>query len=93
VVLPEVPTVAESGIAGYEAVGWAGIWAPKGTPQPVIDKLNAAIVKLIATPELKAAVQEQGSQAQSSTPAELARRLREEYDRIGQLAKIAGMTN
>jgi tripartite-type tricarboxylate transporter receptor subunit TctC len=85
-VLPEVPTVAESGIPGYESVGWAGIWVPKGTPQPVIDKLNAAIVKVVATPELKAAVQEQGSEAQSSTPAQLAKRLREEYDQLGKLA-------
>jgi tripartite-type tricarboxylate transporter receptor subunit TctC len=90
-VLPDVPTVAESGVPGYESVGWAGIWAPKGTPAPIIDKLNAAIVKIIATEELKAAVQEQGSQAQSSTPAELAKRLREEYDRIGEVAKLAGM--
>jgi tripartite-type tricarboxylate transporter receptor subunit TctC len=85
-VLPDVPTVAESGVAGYESVGWAGIWVPKGTPAPIIDKLNAAIVKVIATDDLKAAVQEQGSEAQSSTPAELARRLREEYDQLGKLA-------
>jgi len=89
-VLPDVPTVAESGVPGYESVGWAAIWVPKGTPAPIIEKLNAAIVKVIATPELKAAVQEQGSEARSSTPAELARRLREEYDTLGRLAKSVG---
>ena len=52
-VLPEVPTVAESGLPGYESVGWAGIWVPKGTPQPIVDKMHATLVKVIATPELK----------------------------------------
>ena len=90
-VLPEVPTVAEAGVPGYESVGWAGIWVPKGTPQPVIDKLNAAVVKAVASSDLKAKVIEQGSEPASSTPAELARRLREEYDRLGETAKMAGL--
>jgi len=90
-VLPHVPTVAESGVPGYDSVGWAGIWVPKGTPQPVIGQLNAAVVKAIASPELRAQVIEQGSEPQSSTPEQLGRRLREEYDRLGEVAKTAGL--
>ena len=51
--LPDVPTVAESGYPGYNSVGWAGIFVPNGTPQPIIDQLNAAIVKAVAMPEAK----------------------------------------
>ena len=51
--LPEVPTIAESGYPGFEAVGWIGIAAPAKTPAPVLDKLNAEIVRIINTPEMK----------------------------------------
>jgi len=59
--LPEVPTVAESGYPGFEVVAWSGFVAPAGTPQPVIDKLNAAILKASQAPELKAWLVESGS--------------------------------
>jgi len=90
-VLPEVPTVAEAGVPGYNSVGWAGIFAPKGTPEPVIAKLNAAMVKAVADPDLKAKVAEQGSEPMSSSAADLGKRLREEYDTLGKVAKTAGM--
>jgi len=90
-VLPDVPTVAESGVPGYESVGWAGIFVPKATPQPIIERLNAAIVKAVASAELKAQVVEQGSEPATSSPAELAQRLREEYDRLADVAKTAGL--
>jgi tripartite-type tricarboxylate transporter receptor subunit TctC len=90
-VLPDVPTVAEAGVPGYNSVGWAGIFAPKGTPDAVIAKLNAAVVKAVADADLKAKVVEQGSEPMSSTAAELGKRLREEYDTLGQVAKTAGM--
>ncbi len=89
-VLPDVPTVAET-VPGYNSVGWAGIFVPAGTPATVVAKLNAAVVKAVASPDLKAKVVEQGSEPMSSTSAELAKRLREEYDTLGQVAKTAGM--
>ena len=64
---------------------------PNGTPQPLIETLNAAVSKAVASPELRAQVIEQGSEPASSTPSELARRLREEYDRLGEVAKVAGL--
>src|SRR5712671_5342554 len=89
--LPATPTVAESGYPGYNAVGWGGIFVPNGTPQPIIDKLNAAIVKAVTLPQVKKQFEEQGTEGASSTQAEMATLLREEYARLGALAKSIGL--
>ena len=85
--LPDVPTVAESGYAGFDAVGWGGIFVPNGTPQPIIDKLAAAIAKVVTQPEVRAQFAEQGTEPASSTQAEMAKTLRDDYARLGELAK------
>jgi len=90
--LPDVPTVAESGYPGYNAVGWGGIFVPNGTPQPVIDKLNATIAKAVTLPEVKREFEEQGTEGASSTQAEMAQILREEYVRLGETAKSLGLS-
>jgi tripartite-type tricarboxylate transporter receptor subunit TctC len=90
-VLPDVPTVAEAGIPGYNSVGWGGLFVPKGTPRPTIDRLNAALVKALAAPELKDEFARQGSEPAASTVEELQRLLREDYERLGQVAKSIGM--
>jgi tripartite-type tricarboxylate transporter receptor subunit TctC len=90
-VLPDVPTVAESGYPGYAAVGWGAIFVPNGTPQPIIDKLNATIAKVVTLPEVKQQFEEQGTEAASSSQAEMAKLLREEYARLGQTAKSIGV--
>jgi tripartite-type tricarboxylate transporter receptor subunit TctC len=89
--LPDVPTVAESGYPAYSSVGWAGIYVPNGTPQPIIDRLNAAIVKAVAMPEVKKEFEAQGVEGASSTPAEQAKMLRDDYDRIHETAKRIGI--
>jgi tripartite-type tricarboxylate transporter receptor subunit TctC len=89
--LPDVPTVAESGYPGYDAVGWGAIFVPNGTPQPIIDKLNATIAKVITLPEVKKQFEEQGTEGASSTQAEMAKLLRDEYARLGQIAKSIGL--
>ena len=89
--LPEVPTVAESGYPGYNAVGWSGIYVPNGTPQPIIDKLNAAIVKAVAKPEIKKLFEEQGVEGAASTQAEVAKMLQEDLVRLGELARTIGV--
>ncbi len=89
--LPEVPTVAESGYPGFNAVGWGGIFVPNGTPQPIIDKLNATIAKVVTLPEVKKQFEEQGTEGAGSTQAEMAKLLREEYARLGELAKSIGV--
>jgi tripartite-type tricarboxylate transporter receptor subunit TctC len=89
--LPDVPTVAESGYPGYEAVGWGAIFVPNGTPQPVIDKLNATIAKVVTLPEVKKQFEEQGTEAAGSSQAEMAKLLADEYARLGGVAKSLGL--
>lgn len=66
--VPEIPTVAESGLPGYSAVGWIGVIAPAGTPQPVIAKLNDAIVKALNNPEVRATLIAQAAESVGSSP-------------------------
>jgi tripartite-type tricarboxylate transporter receptor subunit TctC len=90
--LPDIPTASEAGVPGYQSTGWGGIVVPRGTPAAVVAKLNAAVVKTLSTPEMKQAVANNGSEATPSTPEEFARFIREEYDRIGKVAKAAKLT-
>ncbi len=89
--LPDVPTVAESGYPGYDAVGWGAIFVPNGTPQPIVDKLNATIARVVTLPDVKKQFEEQGTEAASSSQAEMAKLLRDEYARLGQTAKSIGL--
>ena len=70
--LPEVPTVAESGLPGYEAAGWFGVLAPAGTPIAVVNKLNAAINRMLESPEIKASLAADGAEPAGGSPAQMA---------------------
>jgi tripartite-type tricarboxylate transporter receptor subunit TctC len=85
--LPDVPTAAEAGLPGYYSTSWAGIVVPKGTPAPIIAKLNAAIVKVLDMPEVKQQFIRQGGEAAPSTPEAFARFIRADYERIAKVAK------
>jgi tripartite-type tricarboxylate transporter receptor subunit TctC len=85
--LPDVPTVVESGYPGFDAVGWGGIFVPNGTPQPIIDKLAATIAMVATLPEARKQFAEQGTEPASSTQAEMAKMLRDDSARLGELAK------
>jgi tripartite-type tricarboxylate transporter receptor subunit TctC len=61
-ILPDVPTIAEAGVPGFQATLWVGFMAPAGTPQPIVDKLNAEITKIVSRPGIKAAWQKQGAE-------------------------------
>jgi tripartite-type tricarboxylate transporter receptor subunit TctC len=89
-VLPEVPTVSESGVAGYDAVIWLGIMAPAATPRPIVERLNAEITRIVNAPEMKAAWVRQGAIAMSMTPDEFARYMREDIDKWSRIVKISG---
>jgi len=89
--LPNVPTVIESGYPGYEATGWGAIFVPNGTPQAMVDRLNASIAKVVMTPEAKRAFEEQGTEGASSTQAEMAKLLRDDYTRLGDVAQRLGL--
>lgn len=74
--LPNVPTVQEAGVAGFDVVAWNGLYAPTGTPKEIIDTLNAALHEVLADPALKKRALALGIDAHASTPAELDARMR-----------------
>ena len=76
--LPDVPTVMESGVPGYEAYVWMGLLAPKGTPQPIIDRLYRELIPVLASPEVKTYMAGAGIEIVGSTPAEFAQFFRAE---------------
>lgn len=88
--LPDVPTVAEAGVPGYEATIWLGIMAPAKTPKPVIDKLNAEIRKAIARPDVKAAWAKQGAVPMDMSPAEFEAYLKKDIEKWANVVKVSG---
>jgi tripartite-type tricarboxylate transporter receptor subunit TctC len=89
--LPNVPTIDESGLPGYESVGWHGWLAPAGTPKEIIAQLNAAIRKILATPEIGTLWASQGVNLADTTPEQFTARVRQDYDRYGKLIKSLGL--
>jgi tripartite-type tricarboxylate transporter receptor subunit TctC len=69
--LPDVPTAAEQGVAGYDVQSWAGLMAPVGTPRPVVDRLNAELQKALLVPAVKARLEEMGGEVRGSTSDEM----------------------
>ena len=88
--LPNVPTIAEAGVPGYEATSWFGMFAPAGTPAPVLAKLNAAIVKVLAQPDVKKKINEQGAEVYSETPEQFAAFIQAESVKWGKVVKESG---
>ena len=88
--LPEVPTVAESGFPGFEAVGWIGIAAPAKTPAPVLDKLNAEIVRIINSPEMKERLATLAFTPVGDTREQFARFISSEIAKWGRAVRASG---
>ncbi|WP_338819070.1 tripartite tricarboxylate transporter substrate binding protein [Acidovorax temperans] len=88
--LPNVPTIAEAGVPGYEATSWFGMFAPAGTPAPVLAKLNAAIVKVLGQPDVKKKINEQGAEVYSETPEQFAAFIQTESVKWGKVVKESG---
>jgi tripartite-type tricarboxylate transporter receptor subunit TctC len=86
-VLPEVPTVEEAGLPGYEATIWLGLMAPTGTPKPIIDKLNDAINAAIQRPEIVKLWADQGAAPMSMTPEEFDKFLRADIVKYAEIVK------
>ena len=89
-VTPEVPTVAEAGVPGYDATIWLGLMAPKGTPQEIVDKLNAEIAKVIARADIKKMWGEQGAVPMAMTPAEFDKFLHSDIEKWAHVVKVSG---
>ena len=90
--LPDVPTIAEAGVPGYEATSWFGLLAPAKTPAPVVAKLNAAILKALADPDVKNKLLEQGAEPAGETPAQFAAFIASETVKWGKIVKQSGAT-
>jgi tripartite-type tricarboxylate transporter receptor subunit TctC len=90
-VLPDVPTVSEAGVPGYEATIWLGIMAPKGTPQEIVDRLNAEIARIIAKPSIREAWARQGAVPMTMSPAQFDAFLRRDTDKWAKVIQQAGI--
>lgn len=88
---PGVPTVAEQGFAGYEVVAWNGLYAPRGTPAPVINTLSTALMKIMARPETREKLLSIGFDPAGGTPAQLAEFARAERKKWEPIIKSAGI--
>ena len=88
---PDVPTLAESGMPGFEVGAWQGLMVPAGTPKPVIQRLNAELLKALQNPEVKEKLAQQGAESLGSSPEEYGTYVRKEIDRWGKLVRQAGV--
>ncbi|TAK42394.1 MAG: tripartite tricarboxylate transporter substrate binding protein [Betaproteobacteria bacterium] len=89
-VLPEVPTVSEAGVPGYEAVIWLGLMAPAGTPRPILERLNAEVNRVINLPEVKDAWAKQGAAPMGMSLEQFDRFLREDIVKWAGVVKLSG---
>lgn len=90
--LPNVPTLAEQGLNGFQFATWIGVAAPAGTPKPIVARLHAEMVKALAVPEVREAFAKQGMQTTpSASPEAFAKQITAERERIGELVKRAGV--
>lgn len=89
--IPEIPTIAEAALPGYETRSWYGVLVPAGTPQDIVNRLNAVFVKLVNTPEVRTALVAQGVDPATGTPQEFARFIKDELVRAARVIKAAGV--
>ncbi|HET7364404.1 MAG TPA: tripartite tricarboxylate transporter substrate binding protein [Burkholderiales bacterium] len=89
--MPNVPTIAEGGYAGYEALNWYAYFGPANMPKEIVQRLNQELVKALRSRETIALLDKQGVEAQPGTPEELARYVAREYDTWGKVVKEAGI--
>jgi tripartite-type tricarboxylate transporter receptor subunit TctC len=87
--MPELPTIAESGLAGYEASSWYGILAPAGTPRDIVLKLNTELGKALEQPEVKNSLLAEGAEPVGGSPEAFAAHIRSEKERLGNLIREA----
>jgi tripartite-type tricarboxylate transporter receptor subunit TctC len=88
-VLPDVPTMAEAGVAGYEAGSWYGILVPAGTPRDVVQRLNAEVVRAVKQPDVRERLASEGADPIGSTPEEFAAHIKVEMTRLGKVIRDA----
>jgi tripartite-type tricarboxylate transporter receptor subunit TctC len=90
--VPELPTMAETGLRGYESATWYGMVAPAGTPDPILKRLNVEIVRILKTDEIRNRFAALGSTAAPGTPAEFSAVIKIDYEKWARVVKAAGVT-
>jgi len=91
VVLPDLPTVSEAGLPGFEADNWYGVVTTMKTPRPIIDRLNTEIVRALHAPDVKQLLLTQGLEVRTSTPQEFGAYIKSEYEKWGKVIRTAGI--
>ncbi len=89
--LPEVPTLSEAGLPGFQMLSWFGLLAPAATPKPIISRLNTETIKALGAPDIKSVIAAQGSELMFGSPEQFADYIKAEIARIGNIAKTAGI--
>jgi len=89
--LPDVPSLHEAGLTDYELIGWIGLAAPAGVPEPVLSRLNASVAKILADPQFKTWLNQKGLEPQGGTVAEFKSFVDKEVAKYGRLVKAAGI--
>ena len=87
---PNLPTIAEAGVPGYEFTAWIGTFAPAGTPKPIVDRLNAEISKALRSPEVAQNLKSQTLEPLIMTPEQFAQRVKSDYDKYAKVVKATG---
>jgi len=90
-VMPDVPTINESGVPGYEATIWLGLMAPKGTPQDIVHKLNEAVSRIVSQPEVRQLWTKQGAVPLMMTPEAFEKYTRDDIAKWARVIKSAGI--
>jgi tripartite-type tricarboxylate transporter receptor subunit TctC len=88
--MPDVPTIAEAGVPGYEFTAWVGAFAPARTPAAIVNKLNAEMIRTLKDSGVADKLSAQTLDPMPMTPAEFAKRLKSDYDKYGQVIKETG---
>jgi tripartite-type tricarboxylate transporter receptor subunit TctC len=89
--LPDLPTVAESGLPGYEALGWFGVLAPAATPRPIVERLSADANRVLADLDVRSRMIALGADPRGNTPEEFARFIRDDQAKWAKLMREAGI--
>jgi tripartite-type tricarboxylate transporter receptor subunit TctC len=89
-VTPNVPTVSEAGVPGYEAVIWLGLMAPAGTPKPIVDRLNTEVQKVLGQPDVKEAWAKQGAVPMHMSADEFGKFLAQDIEKWAKVIKVSG---
>jgi tripartite-type tricarboxylate transporter receptor subunit TctC len=91
VIFPELPTISEAGVPGYDASGWNALLAPKATPRDIVLRVNSALLESLNAPRVKDVLASSGAEAAGNAPEELARFLQSEMAKWGKVVKAAGI--